>query len=353
MAGMQGRRLNVVAMATVIAGAAIGAVFVLDGDVFSAAGTALGIAAPAGSFDKGDPALSPADRQLQAKLQPVIACINRLDGDLESLAGAYRDEVEYARGTLAGKKYMMHMNFNLRFDLNPDPLHPDPINDCAKGLDQAAGMAPPVPDLDAAASEYARTIRAMPPVFAEAKTYYKQEDWKDDRFAKGETLDGQLRPLFASIATTSGALRTAARKQEDALRERQLAAVEAQDGRGARWQGLNVIARVRDVQNEADREAKAGQFSAKAMQLAIEQLGTAWDEANAYASSHPEMMREGVNHTRPMWARIGEPASSYLADAKALRRAVEGGADRDKLRSEYRSMLTSFNQLVDAVNSQY
>ncbi len=303
----------------------------------------------------GDPALSQADQQLEAKLQPYVRCINGVERELDALRSRYRNELEYVRLVLAGKPPMMSPNITgLRLTLDGYSGGTDRGGECAAGLEQAAAQAPAIPELDQAGQDYARALRAMLPVFPEAQRYYEQKDWKDDRFAKGTALDAKLRPAFADSERAGAAIRAALRGQENGLRTRQLAAVEARDGRTARWQGLNFMLRARELENEAGRQAASGSFSAKALQLGIEQLSAAWDEANSYAAAHPDEMARSGGQQRPIWARISQPASSYLASAKELRRAVEADQRKsDTLRSAYNSMVRDFNTVVDAFNAQY
>ena len=334
---------------------AAGTAAVLGGLLPPGAVSALGLPASLQPGASGDPAMSQADQQLEAKLQPFIRCINGVDRELDGVQGRYRSELEYIRLTLAGKEPMMPPNIGgLRLNLNGYREDSNPAEDCAAGLERASIQPPAIPDLDQAGQDYARALRAMLPLFADAQPYYQQKDWKDDRFAKGAALDARLRPVLADAGRAGSAMRAALRGQENGLRTRQLAALEARSGRNARWQGLNVMLRAREMEDEIGRQAQSGSFSAKALQLGIEQLSSAWDEANGYAQGHSDKLSQGTASQRPIWDRIGAPASSYLATVKELRRAVEAGDRKpDAVRSGYDATVQDFNTLVDAFNAPY
>ena len=69
------------------------------------------------------------------------------------------------------------------YDINADGCFPN--------LDRAKTMAPPLPDVEAAAAEYKKALEELDPLVKQANKYYDQDDYKDDKIAKGKALHPQ------------------------------------------------------------------------------------------------------------------------------------------------------------------
>jgi hypothetical protein len=69
-------------------------------------------------------------------------------------------------------------------------------SDCVKNVEKANGLEPA---LEAAASAYAKAVAKLEPLLKEADDYYTQENYKDDKMAKGRAL----RPFSSPHGTAS------------------------------------------------------------------------------------------------------------------------------------------------------
>ena len=301
----------------------------------------------------GNAWLSPADRQLQVKLQTFIGCMNGVDRAVTTMRSEYDRELVFARDSLAGKPPMIPPNvLGVSFDLGRSRAAADQAEKCAAGLEQSATQPPALPVLDGPGADYARALRAYTPIAAEAAPYYQQKDWKDDRLARGRAIDARLRPVLDDLGRASAQLRTAVHDQEQGLRVRELAATDAHEGHSANWHGLNVMVHARAVADEVGREAGTGGFDPAALLASTDPFATSIDDARAYATAHPDA--PAALRQRPVWARIDTASDRMLLAAKELRRTAQGPRpSAQTLTNAYDRVVTAFNQLVDAYNAPY
>ena len=75
----------------------------------------------------------------------------------------------------------------------------------------------------------------LEPLLQEADDYYSQEDYKDDRMAKGRALHPRLIAAWDAFANADKALRTGVETINDRRALERLAAIEAAEGRKARY----------------------------------------------------------------------------------------------------------------------
>src|SRR5579863_5115729 len=102
---------------------------------------------------------------------------------------------------------------------------------------------PLLPELDAAMRDYIAANAAIGPVLNEASAYYEREDYKTDRMAGGKALHARIVAVAAPFLTARARADAAFRDEKARLDERQLAAIEQREGRGANWHVVNVMTR--------------------------------------------------------------------------------------------------------------
>src|SRR5262249_45706762 len=108
-------------------------------------------------------------------------------------------------------------------------------SDCRKNVEKANGLEPRDAELEAAASAYAQAVTALEPLLKETDDYYRQEDYKDDRMAKGRALHPRLIAAWDAFASADKALRTGVETINDRRAAERVAAIEAKEGRTARY----------------------------------------------------------------------------------------------------------------------
>jgi Protein of unknown function (DUF3829) len=204
---------------------------------------ALALAATLGALAANRPARADAaeDQAIERKIAPVIECINTVDAPLMRGIEGYRKLIAVIKenpkgGTLAFMGGFEQGDFHF-----PKALK------CADDLTAVAGAPPKLEEFDRMASEYATTLRAFAPVAIEADPYYHQEDYKDDKWAKGAALDEKLAPLVEKLAALSSGIRAGIAQELASVRERRLAAIEAEEGKGFNWYTFNYMLAARAV----------------------------------------------------------------------------------------------------------
>ena len=183
--------------------------------------------------------LSAEDEALTAKLQPFVQCIDDVDANLQKAVGEYRRFFAQEQEGLAGTR--ARLGFRHGFTGRAESLRTDNkfSKDCLKSLGEGIAMSPADPALDGAGKTFAATLEKLLPVMDTATAYYKQEDYKDDKFKKGKDLDAQLTPLFERLFAASATMREIVRVDQDKLHEHELVAMEKHGGKTFEWHTLN------------------------------------------------------------------------------------------------------------------
>ncbi|HLJ62657.1 MAG TPA: DUF3829 domain-containing protein [Stellaceae bacterium] len=295
------------------------------------------------------PSRADEDEAMEEKLGPIIECINNADNPLQGNFDKYRRLVEeIKKDPKAG-----HLTFLNGFDTDSNYIGAKVWKQCADTFDEAAGIAPRIGDLDQAVKHYATAIRAFIPLAPEVDNYYKQEDYKDDKWAKGKALDEKLAPLMAQIEIASGGIRKAVLRETNAIRDRELTQVEAKSGKGFEWHTLHYMIEARKTQEAFAAVMESDKPSAAEFGKAIEPLQKAYDDAVAYAGAHEEELKPTPGGHLPGWAYIKLYARDYLAKAKDLRRKLEGDNPNPSLiNSTAESLVHTYNGLVDGYNQR-
>jgi len=154
------------------------------------------------------------DEAVQKKLAPIIDCINRSDVRLQQNFDRYRWMLNNMKNR--GETSMSGGGFE-----DGDSRLANALK-CADDFDQAVKASPQIEDLDRAASDYATAIRALAPLGVETDRYYNQNDYKDDKWAKGRELDGKLQPLIEKLEQASDGLHAGVKRELKSIRLRQL-----------------------------------------------------------------------------------------------------------------------------------
>ena len=188
--------------------------------------------------------------------------------------------------------------------------------DCRKGVEEANAIEPRNAELEAAASAYAAAAGTLEPLLKEADDYYTQENYKDDKMAKGKALHPKLVAAWDAFATADGALRSGIDVVQDVLAADELLDIESSEGRKGRKGRYHIQA----LMMQAKRLMRA-QSAAKSDLPKITETLNAYEtiikETEAYADA---------NKDSNIGSSFMNSAKSFLVTAKQLMRRV-----RDKV----------------------
>lgn len=163
-----------------------------------------------------------AEAPVTEKLNAYVECINRLSERAFDSQARYFSWVGKTGPT--GKERIIYGLYTI-YD----------TADCKANVEQANALEPDDKDLEAAASAYVEAVVALEPLLKEADDYYTQENYKDDKMAKGKALHPRLVSAWAAFAAADQKLRDGIDVIQDKQAIEALAEVERSEGRKARY----------------------------------------------------------------------------------------------------------------------
>jgi hypothetical protein len=274
---------------------------------------------------------------LTEKINAYVGCINRLS------ERSYDSRKRYfswaAQSGPTGKERIIYGTYTI-YD----------TKDCKKNVEKANALEPRDTGLEAAASAYAEAVGKLEPLLQEADDYYSQENYKDDRMAKGKALHPRLVAAWDQFASADKALRNGVEAINDKRAAERLAEIEQKEGRKARYHVQAVMIHAKRVLRAQEMEkpdlaaiAQAlNEYEAivKAMEQASGQDGDAKigsmfiGNAKTFLTSAKQLMR-----------RMRDKTPYSQGDRMMLNAGsgwmVEGSPQR---------LMRDYNQLIEAYN---
>lgn len=281
------------------------------------------------------------DDQLTEKLNKYIDCLN---GISEQLTRARRDYFSFAdekKGpSLKGKP---SVNLYISAD-----------GACLDGLAKVKPLPPPLPAIEAAVTTYEQSIREIVPLIKQVNEYYKQGNYKDDKFAKGKAMHGPLVAAFAKFTAANKDLDDKVTKVNGEVLERRLAALQKDPTQVLHY----LVAR-------SEKEAKAlvgvavvDDLKALDLERLTASLGVyekTVGQIDAYTSAHKDEV-DKVNG----FSNFETQTKSFLKSVKELMRRKRDGKDFNKesgnpvsIDGHPAQVLDQFNQLITDGNGVY
>ena len=180
----------------------------------------LAAAVPAAAQDKTPS--SPPPEQLTEKINAYVGCINRLS---ERSYDSRRRYFSWAKKSgPTGRERIIYGTYTI-YD----------TSDCRKKVEAANALAPHDAALEAAASAYADAVSRLEPLLKDADDYYTQENYKDDRMAKGKALHPKLVAAWDAFEAADKKLRAGVEAINDKRARERLAEIESKEGRKVRY----------------------------------------------------------------------------------------------------------------------
>jgi hypothetical protein len=169
-------------------------------------------------------AQAPADtsKTFTEKLNAYVGCINRLSERSYSSRSRYFSWAAKAGPT--GKERIIYGTYTI-YD----------TSDCKKNVEKANLLEPRDAELEAAASAYVAAVTTLEPLLKETDDYYDQENYKDDKMAKGKALHPRLVAAWDAFESADKALRTGVDTINDKRALQRLADIEKTEGKKARY----------------------------------------------------------------------------------------------------------------------
>ena len=273
---------------------------------------------------------------LTEKINAYVGCINRLSE--RSYASRRRYFEWVGKDGPTGKERIIYGTYTI-YD----------TSGCRKAVEKANTLEPRDAALEAAASAYADAVGKLEPLLKEADDYYQQQDYKDDKMAKGRAMHPRLVAAWDAFAAADASLRNGVEAINDRRAAESLAEVEQKEGRKAAYHFHALMINAKRVLRT--------ETSDKPDIAAITQAVAAFEELVKGA--------EGFSGDGP--GKIGSSlissAKSFLVTSKQLMRRIRdkvpyssgdqmmmGGAGAWMVEGSPARLLRDYNQMVDSYN---
>jgi hypothetical protein len=272
------------------------------------------------------------------KLNAYVGCINRLSERSYSSRSRYFSWA--APGGPTGRERIIYGTYTI-YD----------TSGCLKNVENANTLEPRDTALEAAATAYAKAVAKLEPLLKEADDYYSQQDYKDDKMAKGKALHPMLVAAWDAFASADKNLRSGVEAINDRRALEKLATIEQSEGKQARYHVEALMIQAKRVLRAQDKDKPD-----------LAEITAALNEYENSVKATEQFSGAGSD------AKIGSMfvsnAKSFLVTAKALMRRVR---DKVPYSSGDRMMLGNagsgwmvegspprltrdYNQLIEAYN---
>jgi hypothetical protein len=271
------------------------------------------------------------------KLNAYVGCINRQS------SRAYESQARYfswaPKSGPTGKERIIYGLYTI-YD----------TDDCQKGVENANTLEPRDAALEAAASAYVSAVTTLGPLLKEADDYYTQENYKDDKMAKGRALHPKLVAAWDAFSAADKSLRAGVDAINDKRKLEALKEIEAKEGKKTRYYVEAVMIDAKRVLRLQDTSKPDIDAITKAVGD-LEASVKGFEEANAAdggkVSSFFTSNAKAVLVTSKQLMRRIRDKVPYSQGEKMMMQPgsgwmVEGSPAR---------LLRDYNQLVDSYNS--
>jgi hypothetical protein len=271
------------------------------------------------------------------KINAYVGCINRLSARAHASRERYFSWVNAKTGP-TGKERIVYGVYTI-YD----------TAECRDAVANANGEGPHDAPTEAAASAYVAAVTALEPLLKEADDYYTQQDYKDDRMAKGKALHPTLVAAWDAFDVADRALRDRIDTINDARAATKLAAIEQSEGRHAHYFLESLMIEAKHVVRAEDADTPD-----------LDAIKRAVDAYEATSKSLESAAGDGGN----IGSMFVGNAKAFLATAKQLMRRIRDRtpySDGDKMminagsgwmiEGSPQKLLRDYNTLVDGYNS--
>ena len=180
-------------------------------------------------------------------------------------------------------------------------------------MEKVNALEPREPELEAAATAYVEAVTALEPLLKEADDYYSQQDYKDDRMAKGRALHPRLVSAWNAFAKADERLRNDIDEIQDRHARARLVEIEKTEGIKDRYHVEAVMLTAKYVL----RSQKASPPDVAAFVKSVDEYAAILKATDDYVAA---------NKGAKIGSSFVRDAKTFLTTAKMLMRRV-----RDKV----------------------
>lgn len=181
------------------------------------------------------PAQDPELQAAIAKSNAYTSLANRTLRAVESW-DRYKSWVDMKKGPTGKERYISYGLYSL-YD----------VKDEIAKAEAATGQPPAQPELDGAVKRYIAAYQELAPLITRAERYYQRKDYRDDNVAEGRELHARMVPAAEAFLRERTVFSNQLSGYKKGIDARELAAIEASEGRQARWHLRNIMINARAV----------------------------------------------------------------------------------------------------------
>lgn len=285
--------------------------------------------APLTAMAQAPAARAPQNPELQAAIAKSNAYIGLMNRTLRASDSwrRYTSWVNLKTGPTGKERYIDYGLYSL-YDVR---------GEIEKAL-KATADQPAVPELDATVKRYIEAYQALAPVITQANGYYERKDYKSDGMAEGKGLHARLVPAAEAYLRERKLLDAQMRSFKDEVDRKDLAAIEAAEGRKARWHVKNVMMAAADIIELMPSQA-VPVVDMKAYDAALARYATAVRDMDMYAQATPNQFSVFESQPRSLLGKLRD-LQEKLARAKGDARRGAGN-DLTWIINDYNMMVST------------
>lgn len=265
------------------------------------------------------------DQQLGQKLGGYIKCTNNVSSRVRDSGDRYFSWVDHEKG-LTGEEKNVYGLYSF-----PD------TKACKDGIAASKDLEPDDAEIEKAADDYLAALTELEPVASDANKYYDDEDYKDDKFAKGKELHPKLDAGFKKFSAADKVLHNLVATHNDALQLRELERIEKEQGKKLLYHTKKIMAEARHMVEIG--EVPLNELELEKFTAALDKYEKALDEGQAYAKAN-DAEADSVS----IYSMFLSSADEYKKAGKSLMRRVR---DKEEFSSGDKMFLKSNPSMVD------
>lgn len=206
----------------------------------------------------------------------------------------------------------------------------------------AISSEPKLPALDASAKRYIDAYSNLAPIITQADGYYERKDYMSDKMAEGKELHAKMVPAAETFLVARREFEGEMAGIKRDLDRRELAAIEAREGKRARWQVRNVMIAMRPVVDLLP-SGSSPMVDLPAFDKALDAYAAAVKEMDAYSAANPNSFH--VFESQPR---------SWLGKLREFREKIgraKGDARRAGVGNDLTWLINDFNMMISTSSS--
>lgn len=264
-----------------------------------------------------------------SKSNAYTALMNRTLRAVESWR-RYASWVDMKKGPTGKERYITYGMYSL-YDVTKE----------ISAAEAATTASPALPEIDATVKRYIAAYQELAPLITRAERYYERKDYRDDGAAEGRKLHEGMVPAANAFLKERATLDEQMRVYRRDLDGRELAAIETQEGKSARWQVRNIMINARAVIDLLPSD------DSPVVDM------KAFDEAVANYAGAIRAMDEFKDSGQKV-SMIDSQASSWLGKVRDFRDKVaktKGDARRARLGNDMTWLVNQYNMMISMADT--